>query len=225
VVGVASEDVAQERLSFRDASEAEVCLGLEEKRGGPLPEFEVVVEEEHRGQRRGEVVDPGLGLWQLPGVCQQLAKKLLGLQPLPKFLPREGRVAGLLAECTNGHLLEVAFEGGSGEPVSAGLGGIAAGGQRAAEPVMDVALVGEEMLGLAQILGRGQDGFEMLAGLGALATSERVSAQRQVRSHPLAEGATLPSAGALFEAGAPLDFARLIFTEPVVRPLPGRSGR
>ena len=52
---------------------------------------------------------------------------------------------------------------------------------------MDVALVGQQMLGLAEIVRRGQRGLEMLAGLGGSAGAQRGAAQRQVRAHVLAE--------------------------------------
>ncbi len=124
---------------------------MQEKRRCLLPELQVVVEQQHRRQGRGEVINPGLHLLKFLSVCQQVAEKLLRLHALAKFFPRQGRVVSHLAESADAHFLEIALEVRGGEPMPACGFFIVQPGARAAEPVMDVALVGEQVFGLAQI--------------------------------------------------------------------------
>ena len=68
---------------------------------------------------------------------------------LAEFFARHGRVVRHLAERPDTHVLEIAFEVCGGGPVTARGFHVASGGAGTAEPVMDVALVGEQVFGFA----------------------------------------------------------------------------
>jgi hypothetical protein len=97
--------------------------------------------------------------------------------------------------------LEIAFESGGGLPCGAGTGAVAGGGAGLAEPKEDVALVGEEVLGLAEVE-RGAEGvFEGGDGGGGLAGGEGGTAEEEVAADVLAEGLAFASFPGLEGAG------------------------
>jgi hypothetical protein len=85
--------------------------------------------------------------------------------------------------------------------VRAGGGLVAGGDAGVAEPEPDVALVGEQVLGLAEIFGCGERLFEVGAGGGGI-FRERGAAEEKVRADVLAEGLA-------FAAFPGLELARL----------------
>ena len=70
----------------------------------------------------------------------------------------------------------------------AGLGLFAQGGQGAAEPVMNVALVGQQVLRLAQVPRRIQGGPEVIGRRLRLVALQGRAAQRQMTADELPQG-------------------------------------
>ncbi len=164
-------------------------LRLQEQRRRFLPELQVVVEQQHRRQGRGEVINLRPGFLELLRVGEQIAEQFPGLAALPEFYPRLRGVISHFAEGANAHFLEVAFETGGGQPMLPGLFGVTVCGPRATEPVMDVALVGEQMLGFAQIARRGERVFKVRAGLCKITFCQCQPTQSQLGAHVLTEWA------------------------------------
>src|SRR5690242_11803488 len=74
---VALEDGAQQLAAGGGLAESEPGLRLEEERGGELAGLQVVVEQQHRRQRRGKVVDLRRLAREVAGVGEQRAQELL----------------------------------------------------------------------------------------------------------------------------------------------------
>ena len=187
VVGVALEHGAQEGPGAGNLAEAEPGLRLEEQGGGFLPKLQIIIEQQHRRQRRGEIVDPGFARLELPRVGQQVPEQLLGFGLPAQFSPRQGRVIGHFAEGAHAHFLEVAPERGRGAPVFARSFGIAEGGEGATEPVMEIALIGEQVSGFAQVGGGRQSRLKVRSCSSRVIPGERRSSQQQMRTGPLTQ--------------------------------------
>ena len=75
MAGVAAQDGAQKPAGGASLAERESGLRLKKERGRVLARRQVVVEEKHRWQGGGEVVDLGRGLRQLPRIGEQAAQE------------------------------------------------------------------------------------------------------------------------------------------------------
>ena len=135
-------------------AEPKMRLGLKEQRSGRLPELKVIVEKEHRWERGREIINFRRLLLEFPSVSKQVMEKLSGLRWLAEFFERRSRIIGHLAECADAHLLKIALEVRRGGPVMPRRFSVAGRSAGAAEPIMDMALVGEEVFGFTQIVRR-----------------------------------------------------------------------
>ena len=105
-----------------------------------------------------------------------------------RALPGQGGVISHLRKRADAHLLEIALEIRRREPVFARGFLFAARIQRDAEPIMDVALVGEQMLRLAEIARRGERVLKMVGGRGRIAAARSAARpERQLGADVLAQ--------------------------------------
>ena len=149
VVGIAIKHRLEQRPGFCIPAQAKVCLGLKKESGRFLPELKVVIEKEHSWERGSKVINFCRLCPEFTRIGEQVAEELFGLCPLTKPFARHGRVVRHLAESSHTHVLKIAFEVCGGGPVTARGFHVASGGAGTAEPVMDVALVGEQVFGFA----------------------------------------------------------------------------
>src|ERR1035441_7859475 len=94
----------------------------------------------------------------------QFAKKFSRLCALAELFPRQRREISHFGKRADAHLLKIAFEVRGSKPVFTGYCRFAEAGESAAKPVMNVALVGQQVFGFAKILRRGQRLLEMQPG-------------------------------------------------------------
>ena len=89
------------------------------------------------------------------------------------------------------HPLEIALERGGCPPMLAGLGLFAQHGQGTAEPIMNVALVGQQVLRFAQVPRRMKRGTKVVGCLLRLIMLQGRTAQCQMTPHELPQGEPL----------------------------------
>ena len=77
------------RLPF--LAKTKLRLRLQKQRRGFLPKLQVVVEQQHRRQRRGEVINLRRRLLQFPRVGQQIAEKFFRLRCAGRAFPTTTR--------------------------------------------------------------------------------------------------------------------------------------
>src|SRR5258706_1794909 len=181
----------KQRPGFRPPAQAKLRLRLENQGGRLLPELMVVIEQEHRWERGCKVINFCGFLLELPGIGKQVAEELFRFFPLAEFFARYSRVISHLAESPDAHLLEIAFDVRGGGPVTVRRFPIAGGGAGAAEPIINVALISEQVFGFAQIAGRGERALEVGAGGREVMMRECGPAQSKLRANVLSERAAL----------------------------------
>ena len=79
------QNCAQQTSGDCRFAEAEAGLGFEEQRRCFLAGRHIVVEQQHRGQRRGEVIDGGRSFCEALRVGQQLAQEAFCLPAAAKL--------------------------------------------------------------------------------------------------------------------------------------------
>ena len=178
MVRIAAKDGSKQRPGFGFAAEPKEGLSLKKQGRRHLPRLKVLIEEKHRGERGREIIYFRGFLLEVAGAGKQVAEDLLRFLALAEFFSRYSRVIGQLAECPDGHLLEVAFEVRGGGPIMKGGFDIAGQGAGATEPVMDIALVREQMFGFAEVVRRGESALEVRAGGREVMMHEGGAAQR-----------------------------------------------
>ena len=134
--------------------EAISCLRTQERREHTIAMAQILMEEQHRGQRRGEVIY----LWflQLELICirSDATKDLLRLAPLLQFLKCRASPVRHVGDGEHAHLLEVACLPGCASPPALCLGRIAGGRMREPKRKFDITLIGEKVARLAERLRR-----------------------------------------------------------------------
>jgi len=110
-------------------------------------------------------------------VSQQRVKQSFGPGGLTKSALGERGVVGQLGEIAHAHCLKIAPKTGGGVPVGPGRGVVAGGGTGFAQPEVDLALVGEEVAGLAEVFRRGEGEGKFGPGRGGIAVGEGCAAQ------------------------------------------------
>src|ERR1035437_1778197 len=109
---------------------------------------------------------------------------------LPQFFPRQCGIISHLTESADAHFLEITFEVRGGEPVCLRHLFLAQTEQRAAEPVSNVAFIGEQVPGFAQILRRSERMLKMRTCFRKIAAAQSSTAQRELRANVLADWTT-----------------------------------
>src|SRR5947207_817392 len=89
VARVTAEHGTQCTLALDAPAEPQQGEPREKMRRRDLARLRVIVEEQHRRQGRGKVVDLGGLSWKLPRVSQQLAQQLSRSRTATEFFPRE----------------------------------------------------------------------------------------------------------------------------------------
>src|SRR5580704_8264113 len=187
VIGVSPENLGEKFFGARLIAQPEVCLGFEKHRRGVLPELDVVVEQKHGWLRRGEIIDLRAGFAQRLRVTRKRAQEFLHRGFLTETPKGQRGEKSRLGKSADAHLLEIAAEGNRRLPMFAGGGLVAVGGAGGTQPEIDIALVGEHMLGLAQVARRSQGEFKFDAGADEIALTQRNAAQGQMSADMLAD--------------------------------------
>src|ERR1035441_6944234 len=187
VIWIAPQDTPQKRVGFCFFFKAKLRLRLEKESRRCLAKLQVIIKQQHRRQGCGEIVNLRRGLFQPPRKVVQFAKKFLRLCALAELFPRQRREISHFGKRTNAHLLKIAFEVCSGVPVFTSLCFFADVGKSATEPVMNVTLVGQQVLGFAKILRGGQRLLEMQPGRIKISLLHCRAAQRELGANVLAE--------------------------------------
>src|SRR6266850_7112526 len=87
MVRITAQHRLQERFCSSPRAQTELCLGLKKECRRLLPKLKVIIEQQHRGQRGGEIFDPGWHILKPLRVGEQILEQVLRFLSLAKLLP------------------------------------------------------------------------------------------------------------------------------------------
>lgn len=85
MIGIATQHLLQKFFRRRFPVWAKLHLRLQKQRCGFLPELQVVVEQQHGGQRRGKEINLRFGFMDFTGIGQQFTQYFFAWARWPSF--------------------------------------------------------------------------------------------------------------------------------------------
>jgi len=150
-------------LSLCCATQSSQSLCAEKQAIDSIALAKVFVEQQHRRQRSGKVVDSGLRVFEFDRVIINAREQIRSLDLPAQALKCKARPECHVRHIPHRHLLEITFLLCRTVPPCTRIFDITASAERLANPVANVALICQQVLCLTEALWRLKSGGELIA--------------------------------------------------------------